>query len=80
VLAATGYRVDLDRLDFLDPALRGEVRTVAGWPHLTSSFESSVPGLYFTSLAAAETFGPVMRFVCGAGFAARRISAAVAAR
>jgi hypothetical protein len=80
VLAATGYRVDLDRLDFLDPALRGEVRTVTGWPHLTSSFESSVPGLYFTSLAAAETFGPVMRFVCGAGFAARRISAAVAAR
>jgi hypothetical protein len=80
VLAATGYRVDLRRLDFLDPALRDGLRRVAGWPHLTGSFESSVPGLYFTSLAAAETFGPVMRFVCGAGFAARRISAAVAAR
>jgi lysine/ornithine N-monooxygenase len=77
VLAATGYRVDLDRLDFMDPALRDNVRRVHGWPHLTSSFESSVPGLFFTSLAAAETFGPVMRFVCGAGFAARRISAAV---
>jgi FAD-dependent urate hydroxylase len=80
VLAATGYRVDLGRLDFLDPALRSEVQRVSGWPHLTSSFESSVPGLFFTSLAAAETFGPVMRFVCGSGFAARRISAAVAAR
>jgi FAD-dependent urate hydroxylase len=80
VLAATGYRVDLGRLSFVDPALRDQVGCVAGWPHLTSSFESSVPGLYFTSLAAAETFGPVMRFVCGAGFAARRISAAVAAR
>jgi len=52
----------------------------AGWPHLTSSFESSVPGLFFTSLMAAETFGPVMRFVCGAGFAARRITGAVGAR
>jgi FAD-dependent urate hydroxylase len=80
VLAATGYRVDLARLSFVDPALRDQVRRVAGWPHLTTSFESSVPDLYFTSLAAAETFGPVMRFVCGAGFAARRISAAIAAR
>jgi FAD-dependent urate hydroxylase len=80
VLAATGYRVDLGRLDFLDPALRNRVSSVVGWPHLTGSFESSVPGLYFTSLAAAETFGPVMRFVCGAGFAARRISTSVAAR
>jgi len=80
VLAATGYRVDLERLGFLDPALRNQVSRVVGWPHLSGSYESSVPGLYFTSLAAAETFGPVMRFVCGAGFAARRISASVAAR
>ena len=80
VIAATGYRVDLARLDFLAPELRGQVQCVAGWPHLTSSFESSVPGLYFTSLSAAETFGPFMRFVCGAGFTARRISESVAAR
>jgi cation diffusion facilitator CzcD-associated flavoprotein CzcO len=80
VFAATGYRVDLRRLEFLAPDLRDQVRCVAGWPHLTSSFESSVPGLFFTSLTAAETFGPVMRFVCGAGFTARRISGAVAAR
>jgi cation diffusion facilitator CzcD-associated flavoprotein CzcO len=80
VIAATGYRVDLGRLDFLAPELRGQVRCVAGWPHLTGSFESSVPGLFFTSLTAAETFGPVMRFVCGAGYTARRISEAVTAR
>ena len=42
--------------------------------------ESSVPGLFFTSLMAAETFGPVMRFVCGAGFTARRVTEAVAPR
>jgi FAD-dependent urate hydroxylase len=77
VLAATGYRVNLGRLGFLDGELRNGIRQVAGWPHLTGSFESSVPGLFFTSLAAAETFGPVMRFVCGAGFTARQITAAV---
>ena len=80
VIAATGYRVDLGRLEFLAPELRDQVRCVAGWPHLTGSFESSVPGLFFTSLMAAESFGPVMRFVCGAGFPARRITEAVAAR
>jgi cation diffusion facilitator CzcD-associated flavoprotein CzcO len=80
VLAATGYHVDLDRVDYLDPALRGELRRTGGWPHLGAAFESSVPGLFFTGMTAAATFGPVMRFVCGAGFAARRISAAVAAR
>lgn len=80
VLAATGYRVDLRRLEFLAPELRDQVQCVAGWPHLSTSFESSVPGLFFTSLMAAETFGPVMRFVCGAGFSASRISGAVAAR
>ena len=80
VLAATGYRVDLRRLDFLAPELCDQVRCVAGWPHLSTSFESSVPGLFFTSLSAAETFGPVMRFVCGAGFTAHRISEAVATR
>ena len=80
VIAATGYRVDLGRLGFLAPELRDQVRCVAGWPHLTGSFESSVAGLFFVSLTAAETFGPVMRFVCGAGFAARRVTRAVAAR
>ena len=80
VIAATGYRVGLGRLDFLDAGLRDQVRCVGGWPHLDPSFESSVPGLFFTSLAAAETFGPVMRFVCGAGFTARRVAGAVASR
>jgi hypothetical protein len=39
-----------------------------------------VRGLFFAGLTAAAAFGPVMRFVCGTGFAARRISAAVAGR
>ncbi|MFF2042095.1 FAD-dependent oxidoreductase [Kitasatospora sp. NPDC058170] len=78
VLAATGYRVDVERLDLLDPGLRRAVRTAQGAPRLSGGFESSVPGLYFTGLSAANTFGPLLRFVCGTGFAARRISAALA--
>jgi thioredoxin reductase len=77
VVAATGYHVSLERLAFLAPALQAKIDTLAGWPRLAPSFESSVPGLYFTGLAAASTFGPLMRFVAGSQFAARRLSTAL---
>mgnify|MGYP001501605610 CR=1 FL=1 len=80
VIAATGYVPDLGRLDVLAPELRGLVRASHRSPVLGSSFDSSVPGLYFTGLMAAASFGPVMRFVHGADFTARRIAAHVAAR
>ena len=73
VIAATGYRVDLDRLTFLAPELLN-CRRVEGAPALSPSFESSVPGLYFTGLPAANSFGPVMRFVFGTRYAARTLS------
>jgi cation diffusion facilitator CzcD-associated flavoprotein CzcO len=79
VMAATGFRVDVDAMRLLSHDLRrGIARTDGTWPALGARFDSSVPGLYFTGLAAAATYGPLMRFVCGTGFAARRLSAAVA--
>jgi cation diffusion facilitator CzcD-associated flavoprotein CzcO len=81
VMAATGYRIDVDALSFLDEGLRRQIARTAGtWPALNPGFSSSVPDLYFTGLAAAATFGPLMRFVCGTGFAARRVAVAVGRR
>jgi cation diffusion facilitator CzcD-associated flavoprotein CzcO len=77
VIAATGYRYELDRVDMIAPALRSQVRTVSGYPQLSSHLESSVPNLYFTGLAAGGTFGPVMRFVCGTPFAAPRVAGSI---
>ncbi|HXY28993.1 MAG TPA: hypothetical protein VEH82_12015, partial [Acidimicrobiales bacterium] len=74
VIAATGYRVDVHSLDFLSAELADSVATVEGSPRLTGSFESSVPGLFFSGLAAAATFGPMLRFVCGSGFAGPRVA------
>jgi thioredoxin reductase len=74
VIAGTGYRVDLRRLVFLDPDLRGRIRELEQTPVLSASFESSIPGLYFVGSAAANTFGPLMRFAYGARFAARRLT------
>ncbi|WP_427919111.1 FAD-dependent oxidoreductase [Streptomyces sp. cg40] len=80
VLAATGYQVRLDGLDFLAPELRAGLTRTAGFPHLDAGLQSSVPGLYFTGIQAAATFGPLMRFTCGTAFAAPRLAAAVAGR
>ncbi|QXJ22673.1 NAD(P)/FAD-dependent oxidoreductase [Actinomadura graeca] len=74
VIAATGFVTDLQRLAVLSPEIRVRVDTRSGAPVLTRDFESSLPGLYFAGLAAAATFGPVMRFVHGSGFAGRRIA------
>jgi lysine/ornithine N-monooxygenase len=79
VVAATGYRVDIARLEFLDERLRQTLRTVGTSPWLSSGFESSVPGLHFVGVASAATFGPLMRFVLGAEFAARRVVRRLAA-
>ena len=74
IIAATGYRVNLDRLKFLNPDIRSKLKRVDGSPVLSSTFESSLPGLYFAGVAAANSFGPVMRFAFGAGFAARTLT------
>jgi thioredoxin reductase len=74
IIAATGYRVDLGRLSFLSTEIRARLKAVEATPILSSSFESSIPGLYFVGTAAANSFGPMMRFAFGAGFTARRIT------
>ncbi|MGB8985893.1 MAG: hypothetical protein WCC37_04595, partial [Candidatus Sulfotelmatobacter sp.] len=76
-IAATGYRVNLDRLSFVSPEIRSKLTTLAGTPALSSTCESSVPGLYFVGIAAANSFGPVMRFAFGADFAARTVTRAL---
>ena len=77
IIAATGYRVNIERLKMLSPQLRSGIKTVNQTPVLSSKFESSIPGLYFAGVAAASSFGPLMRFAYGADFAARRITQAV---
>ena len=74
VIAATGYRADVDRLSFLDKNLRSRIARVGRMPILSTNFECSVPGLYFVGNAAAGSFGPLMRFAYGCEFAAPRIS------
>lgn len=74
LLLATGYRVDITRYPFLPPALLRAISSANGYPRLGPGLESSVPGLHFLGAPAAASFGPLMRFVSGAGYAARAVA------
>jgi len=74
VIAATGYKADVSRLPFLDKRILEHLSLIGQTPRLSRSYESSVPGLYFVGPISATTFGPVMRFVFGAGFASRKLA------
>lgn len=79
VIAATGYRPDLERLTFLEPAIRKQLETVAGAPAVRRDYQTSVPGLYVAGPAVAATMGPVMRFVFGTKHAAHTVARGVMA-
>ncbi|MGH6683515.1 MAG: NAD(P)-binding domain-containing protein [Pseudolabrys sp.] len=74
VLLATGYRIDVDKMALLDQRLRERIARHSGLPVLTGGFESSARGLHFVGASAVASFGPLLRFIAGAGFAARRVS------
>jgi thioredoxin reductase len=78
VIAATGYEVDVDRLPFVDPELGARIHRLDRAPRLSRHFETSVRGLYFIGLAAAASFGPLVRFVAGSRFAVSTVAAHLA--
>jgi cation diffusion facilitator CzcD-associated flavoprotein CzcO len=80
VLLATGYRIDVAKLGILAPELVGKIATDDDSPMLASGYESSVPGLHFVGSSAVKSYGPLLRFVWGAGYAARTVTAFVRAR
>jgi hypothetical protein len=74
VLLGTGYRIDLAKLGILSPKLIGSVALRGGSPVLAAGFESSVPGLHFAGASAVDSYGPLMRFIAGSGYAARSVT------
>lgn len=74
VIAATGYEVDVDRLQFLAADLRQSIRRIEQGPALDFRFQSSVPGLYFVGFASSLSFGPLFRFVAGADYTSRALA------
>jgi len=74
VIAGTGFRPDVRRLPFLNPALVEGIATVGNMPVLSSRFESTVPGLSFVGGISMNSFGPVARFIVGSAFTAPTVA------
>ena len=74
VIGATGYRPELYKLPYLSADLLNAIAQVENTAILSDQFETTVPGLYFTGPAAANSFGPLMRFMAGAEFTAPRLA------
>ncbi len=74
VIGATGSRVDLGKLGFMDADIRSAIRLCDTSPAWSRQFESSVKGLYFVGVVGANGFGAVSRFAFGANFTAVRLT------
>jgi hypothetical protein len=74
VVLGTGYRVDVSRIGILSLQLLETIACVDESPLLRSGFESSVPRLHFVGSYAVKSFGPLLRFVAGAPYAARMVA------
>ena len=74
IIFATGYKPAITKVPFLSAGnLLGDVDASNGCPVLDDWMQSSVPGLYFSSLLATSDFGPFFAFTVSARAAARLI-------
>lgn len=80
VVLATGYQVDMSRVPFLAAGdVLDEMEVVDGFPVLDSRFQTSVPGLFVTSMPATRDFGPFFAFTVSVRTSARVIGGALTA-
>jgi hypothetical protein len=78
LMLGTGYRVDVTRYAFLDPALLHAIALHDGYPVLRAGMETSIPGLHIVGAPAARSFGPTMRFVSGSWYTGHHLALGVA--
>lgn len=77
VVLATGYRVDMARVPFLRGPLLDALERRDGSPVLGPDFQSSVPGLFVTSMPAARDVGPYMGFTVSVPYTSRILARAL---
>jgi FAD-dependent urate hydroxylase len=80
VIAGTGFHFDIAHLDYLPEELRTRIAAFSGYPVLTRTGESTVPGLYFAGAPATLSLGPSMRFIAGTHNQAEHLTRSVVRR
>lgn len=81
IILATGYKVAIGQVPFLQAGnIGGRLATRNGFPMLDEQFQTNLPGLFITSMAANQDFGPFFGFTIATRASARLIGATVAAQ
>ena len=79
VILATGYKVNIGQIPFLAKGnIAAMLTTRNGFPVLDTQFETNLPGLFVTSMAANQDFGPFFAFTVSTRTSALLIGAAIA--
>ena len=74
IILATGYKVNISNVPYLSAGnLLAQLETKNGCPVLNESFETSIRGLFITSMPAAQDFGPFFGFTIAARVSAQII-------
>ncbi len=81
VVLATGYKVDISKYKILDTSIRQKLQqTAEGYPVLSISLQTSIPGLYMAGVVAEKALGPTLRFVTGTSNAGPRLASSITGR
>ena len=79
IILATGYKVKIEHVPFLAQGnILERLARRNGFPILDEHFQTNVPGLFITSMAAAQDFGPFFGFTVSARTSATVIGRAIA--
>ncbi len=74
LILATGYKVEIDQVPFLRQGNILSALTIKnGYPVLDAYFQTNVRGLFITSLAASQDFGPFFGFTIAVRTSAKLI-------
>jgi FAD-dependent urate hydroxylase len=78
VVLATGYKVDVARVPLLARGnLLPRLQTDGGMPVLDEHLQSSIPGLFMTSMLAVRDFGPFLAFTVSVRTSAKLVGQAL---
>ncbi len=78
IILATGYKVNMENVPFLTAGnVLSKLKIQEGYPVLDENFQSNIPGLFITSMAATRDFGNFFAFTVSAVASARIIGKAI---
>jgi cation diffusion facilitator CzcD-associated flavoprotein CzcO len=78
VVFATGYKVNMGNVPFLAKGnLLDKLKTKDGFPVLDEHFQTNIPGLFATSMAATRDFGAFFAFTVSVNASAKTIGSTI---